>query len=382
MLPPDPTSPAGSGPWPRTPPRSGSAFTEPSPEQLYDATYHVRIFPGMSGTAIPREQLGGRHHPGPSGRQRTLPGTELAAGPVPESRGRQREGRETSSPPSAGRSGGSLPIPMPHSTWCWATKPTSWRRWERRTGYSGLLARQQLPSGHLPCRGVRIPRLPRGRRRRTSASGAAATARSGGRSREAVDRPTARPRVIRRGNQGAARTDVAAALDLGRQHPDAGVRLRRMPDEALTRSRPVPADRSISWFRRPAPAAGSSRSSIQEAWRKAGVNATVTTVEFPVFQERLAKGRFDSYIGAYLDEPSPEGSGRPVVAGGLGSSSTTGSTPIRCSIRCSPAPGGKPTWQAKRRNGARRWTPSTPTRPAIFLYALANTAAVQRRLEK
>ena len=44
---------------------------------------------------------------------------------------------------------------------------------------------------------------------------------------------------------------------------------------------------------------------IQEAWRRIGVPATVTTVEFPVFQERLAKGRFDSYIGAYLDEPSP-----------------------------------------------------------------------------
>jgi peptide/nickel transport system substrate-binding protein len=46
---------------------------------------------------------------------------------------------------------------------------------------------------------------------------------------------------------------------------------------------------------------------LQEMWRRAGVQATITTVDFPVFQERLAKGRFDSYVGAYLDEPSPRG---------------------------------------------------------------------------
>ena len=33
----------------------------------------------------------------------------------------------------------------------------------------------------------------------------------------------------------------------------------------------------------------------------------MTTVDFPVFQERLARGRFDAYMGAYLDEPSPRG---------------------------------------------------------------------------
>jgi ABC-type transport system substrate-binding protein len=30
-------------------------------------------------------------------------------------------------------------------------------------------------------------------------------------------------------------------------------------------------------------------------------------VDFPVFQERLGKGQFDSYIGAYLDQPSARG---------------------------------------------------------------------------
>jgi ABC-type transport system substrate-binding protein len=34
---------------------------------------------------------------------------------------------------------------------------------------------------------------------------------------------------------------------------------------------------------------------------------TVTAVDFPVFQEWLAAGRFDAYIGAWLDEPSARG---------------------------------------------------------------------------
>jgi peptide/nickel transport system substrate-binding protein len=46
---------------------------------------------------------------------------------------------------------------------------------------------------------------------------------------------------------------------------------------------------------------------IQELWRGIGVKATVTTLDFAVFQERLAQGRFDSYIGTWLDEPSPRG---------------------------------------------------------------------------
>lgn len=42
---------------------------------------------------------------------------------------------------------------------------------------------------------------------------------------------------------------------------------------------------------------------IQERWRRLGVEATVTVVDFPVFQERLGQGKFDTYIGSWLDEP-------------------------------------------------------------------------------
>ena len=46
---------------------------------------------------------------------------------------------------------------------------------------------------------------------------------------------------------------------------------------------------------------------LQEAWRGLGVKVSVTAVDFPVFQERISKGQFDSYIGAYLDQPSARG---------------------------------------------------------------------------
>jgi len=46
---------------------------------------------------------------------------------------------------------------------------------------------------------------------------------------------------------------------------------------------------------------------LQESWRRAGVAVSVTAVDFPVFQQRLAQGKFDTYIGAWLDEPSPRG---------------------------------------------------------------------------
>lgn len=43
---------------------------------------------------------------------------------------------------------------------------------------------------------------------------------------------------------------------------------------------------------------------LQEAWRQQGVQASVTAVDFPIFIERLRERNFDSYIGAFLDEPS------------------------------------------------------------------------------
>jgi peptide/nickel transport system substrate-binding protein len=119
---------------------------------------------------------------------------------------------------------------------------------------------------------------------------------------------------------------------------------------------------------------------IQQAWRKAGVNATVTTVEFPVFQERLAKGRFDSYIGAYLDEPSPRGLADQWTRAGWGA--------LNYGHYANPAFDSLLSAASRERDvgkARRQWREAMDTlnadAPAIFLYALGNTAAVQRRLE-
>ena len=118
---------------------------------------------------------------------------------------------------------------------------------------------------------------------------------------------------------------------------------------------------------------------VQEAWRRAGVNSTVTTVDFPVFQERLARGRFDSYIGAYLDEPSPRGLADQWTRAGW-SATNYGhyGNPVFDSLLTAASD------EASVDDAKRRWREAMDTlnadAPAIFLYALANTAAVSRRL--
>lgn len=57
---------------------------------------------------------------------------------------------------------------------------------------------------------------------------------------------------------------------------------------------------------------------IQQMWRQAGVTATITAVDFPIFQERLATGRFETMIGAWLDEPKPTGLVDQWTAAGIG----------------------------------------------------------------
>jgi len=119
---------------------------------------------------------------------------------------------------------------------------------------------------------------------------------------------------------------------------------------------------------------------IQEAWWKIGVNATVTTVEFPVFQERLAAGRFDSYIGAYLDEPSPRGltdqwsrAGWGVLNYGRYGNPDFDSLLMRAQQE-TEVPAARRLWREA-------MDTLNADAPAIFLYALANRSAVQRRLE-
>jgi peptide/nickel transport system substrate-binding protein len=118
---------------------------------------------------------------------------------------------------------------------------------------------------------------------------------------------------------------------------------------------------------------------IQEAWRGVGVNATVTAVDFPVFQERLARGKFDTYIGAYLDEPSPRGLAEQWSRAGWGVLNFGHYANPRFDSLLAVAARETAVGAARR-----RWREAMDTlnadAPAIFLYAPTNVAAVHRRL--
>jgi peptide/nickel transport system substrate-binding protein len=120
---------------------------------------------------------------------------------------------------------------------------------------------------------------------------------------------------------------------------------------------------------------------VQEMWRRAGVKATVTTVDFPVFQERLRTGRFESFIGAWLDEPSPRSLGPQWTSAGIGVLNYTHyRNPAfdrlyrqASDFRGSPAA------------ALAAWREALDTlnsdAPAIWLYTPMNVAGVARRLE-
>ncbi len=119
---------------------------------------------------------------------------------------------------------------------------------------------------------------------------------------------------------------------------------------------------------------------LQAKWRALGVSATVTAVDFPVFQERLGRGRFDSYIGTYLDEPSPRGLADQWTKGGWGK--------LNYGRYASPAFDSIFTLAARETNVAQargKWREAMDTlnadAPGIFLFAPTNVAAVARRLE-
>ena len=118
---------------------------------------------------------------------------------------------------------------------------------------------------------------------------------------------------------------------------------------------------------------------LQEAWRKLGAAVTVTTVDFPVFQERLGQGRFDSYIGAWLDEPSPRSLADQWSRSGW-EAINYGRYASRAFDSLLAAAGGEsdPDRAAELYRGA--MDTLNADAPAIFLYAPSNTAVVSRRI--
>jgi peptide/nickel transport system substrate-binding protein len=132
----------------------------------------------------------------------------------------------------------------------------------------------------------------------------------------------------------------------------------------------------------PSTSAGRQRlaEGLQEQWRLAGVAVTVTAVDFPVFQERLGKGNFESFIGAFLDEPSPRGLADFWTTAGIGGfNQGRYSNPVFDALL---AKAMASTTVAEAR-GAWRTAMDTlnADAPAIFLYTPVNVAAVSKRVQ-
>ena len=119
---------------------------------------------------------------------------------------------------------------------------------------------------------------------------------------------------------------------------------------------------------------------LQAMWQAVGAAVTVTAVDFPVFQERLEKGQFDSYIGAWLDEPSPRGLAEQWTRAGWGL--------LNYGHYANPAfdalferAGQAGTVDSARRLYREAMDTLNADAPAIFLYAPANVAIASRRVQ-
>jgi ABC-type oligopeptide transport system substrate-binding subunit len=104
-------------------------------------------------------------------------------------------------------------------------------------------------------------------------------------------------------------------------------------------------------------------------------------VDFPVFQERLRKGQFESYIGAWLDEPSPRGLADQWTSAGIGNLNYTGyrNAAFDSLFRRAETLRGSP--EAVR--GAWREAMDTlnADAPGLWLYTPMNAAGAARRVE-
>jgi peptide/nickel transport system substrate-binding protein len=353
-------------------------FTQPSSEQLYDATYHVRILPKHVWDSIPRHRWAADTNlahligSGPyqilnwqRGSSLTLTADTAQTGDD-SPRLRRVMWRFAADPDAA------LNLVLSHEADLLETVGPEAR--ERRvaadTGFRlirypaavyGFLAFRIADAGGRP-----DPLLGNRELRRALA--------------QAVDRPTLARALFGEGTRAPPGPmsqllwiwdDDIKVVGFDSAKARAGI-------SQLKRQRPL---RSIDIL---VPSTSSARrqiaQAVQEAWRRAGVSATVTTVDFPVFQERLARGRFDTYIGAYLDEPSPRGLAEQWTRAGW-SATNYGhyANPVFDSLLAAASTAENVA------DARRRWREAMDTlnadAPAIFLYALANAAAVSRRLD-
>ena len=119
---------------------------------------------------------------------------------------------------------------------------------------------------------------------------------------------------------------------------------------------------------------------IQQRWSRLGVQAAVTAIDFPVFQERLGNGKFETYIGAWLDEPSPRSLSEQWTGAGWGAQNYGKyGNPVFDSLFAGVMAAATP--QQARDLWRQALDTLAADQPAVFLYTLTNTAVASKRIE-
>ena len=363
-------------------------FREPSPEQLYDATYHVRVIPRHIWSATPKAAwmndtaLAHLVGSGPyrvaawkRGEFVTLVADTGAAAAPPI---RRAIWRFAPDPDAA------LNLVLSHEADLMEAAGTSQRA--ARAAQDTTLRLLAYPSATYGFLGFKIADDSSGRPH--PIFGTAATRRALAR---AVDRESLARSVFGR----EAKAPPGPMSQLLWIWDDA---IETLPYDTASAARALDA---AGWHR-PTAGAGRQRAgralafdilvpgtsptrrqlavALQAMWQSAGAAVTVTAVDFPVFQERLAQGKFDSYIGAWLDEPSPRGLADQWTRAGWGI--------LNYGHYASPAfdslfarAGRAHQVDTARLLYRKAMNTLNADAPAIFLYAPSSAAVVSKRLE-
>ena len=352
-------------------------FKSPRPDQLYDATYHVRVFPKHIWDSVPRDRWGASADPtrlvgsGPYRLADWRRGQSLALESTTEPAPAIRRvvWRFAESPEAAGN------LVLSGEADLLETLPDPARRPEfERAPELRLVAYPSAVYGFLGFNlaGNRAWGDPRVRRALALGLDRDALARAVFGAETVVPAGPLSAQLWLWERPPRATADSASAVAL---LDDAGWRLGR--DGRRGRGgRSLAIDILV-------PTTSATRRSlaiaIQERWARLGVAATVTPVDFPVFQERLQRGRFQTFIGAWLDEPHPRSladqwsrSGWDKLNYGRYANPVFDSLLLRAVTDADSA-------------SARRWWRAAldtlnADAPAIWLYAVRNVAVVHQRV--
>jgi peptide/nickel transport system substrate-binding protein len=364
-------------------------FAEPSAEQLYDATYHVRIIPSHIWSAQPSERWAAdtavAHLVGSGpyrvvewkrGDHATLQADTSAATPPTV---RRAIWRFAPDPDAA------LNLVLSHEADLLETTGSAERR--DRAARDTSLRLLSYPSATYGFLGFRIAGGPRNqphpifgdpatRRALAMAVDRQTLARSTfGREAKAPPGPMSQLLWIWNDSIRTLPFDTARAnraLDAAGWRRADSARVRQRGSRALAFDILVP---STSPTRRQLAVA------MQAMWQAVGAAVTVTAVDFPVFQERLGQGAFDSYIGAWLDEPSPRGLADQWTRAGWSALNYGHYADPAFDALFARAGRAHDVGEARRLYREAMDTLNADA-PALFLYAPANAAVVSGRLER